>query len=181
MADAGIGDLRGCSGSPRGRVADGGTELPLQNEKERKGIEVLGAGGGARDWPGEKMSRFLAEACPPRHAGAWETGARAKTGCVFPKEPEAEQHDSATRTGSPLISALNKKRVKEWVSGEQSARYVVMLATDAFSSMGDVFAFALMLRSVHLSHMTWMCSCVPRCPLIWEYYLFLERLIILEE
>ena len=71
--------------------------------------------------------------------------------------------------------------MKEWVSGDQSTGYVVMPATDAISSMGAVFAFALMLRSVHLSHMTWMHFCVPRCPLFWEYYLFLEKLITSEE
>lgn len=71
--------------------------------------------------------------------------------------------------------------MKEWASGDRSARYVVMPATDAISSMGAVFAFALMLRSVHLSHVTWMHFCVPRSPLIWEYYLFLERLIMLGE
>lgn len=63
---------------------------------------------------------------------------------MFPKEPGAERGGgSAPRTASSLISALNEKRTKEWVSGDRSAGEVVMPATDAISSVGAVFAFCL--------------------------------------
>lgn len=97
------------------------------------------------------------------------------------REPGAGRCDGAARAESSLICSVNKKRRLEWVSGEQSSSYVVAPETDEICSMGVVAVFALMLLSVRLSHMTWMCFCVPGCPLIWEYYLFSGRLITLEE
>lgn len=97
------------------------------------------------------------------------------------REPGAGRRAGAARAESSLICSVNKKGRLEWVSGEQSSSYVVVPETDEICSMGVVAVFALMLLLARLSRMTWMCFCVPGCPLIWEYYLFSERLITLEE
>lgn len=57
------------------------------------------------------------------------------------------------------------------MSGDQGGSYVVTPEPDEISAMGVAFMFALMRLS----------GLVPGCPLIWGYYLFLGKLIILEE
>lgn len=168
------------------KAGDSGTSLGGAPHAEWGGGRLLGCSGGRRT----SLGRARGEGVPgcPQAGGSgrslparWSLGERSESKVradfgkrVPKKEPGAEQHDSATRTESPLISALNKKWMKEWVSGDQSSSYVVMLATDAISSMGTLFAFICLdlPRSVRRSHMTWMHFCIPGCPLIWEYYLF---------
>lgn len=77
--------------------------------------------------------------------------------------------------GNPLICALMRAGRGPGVWG------LVVAVAGAIPALRAVFAFALMPRSRHRSLTTWMHFCVPRCPLIREYFLFLERLITLKE
>lgn len=127
--------------------------------------------------------------------GSRTRGAGQDTGCWAGRSPRLPEPGRARsprlgkripeRAGAEQSGSAGGRRAFNLCSNESWASSavwgLVVPVAGAIPALRAVFAFALMPRSEHRSHTTRMHFCVPRCPLIREYYLFLERLITLQE